>query len=39
LITVTDSPEEAIAVIREGLERTLTPEMAKPRRRWWFLGE
>jgi uncharacterized protein (TIGR00730 family) len=39
LITVTDSPEEAIAVIREGLERTLTPDMVKPRRRWWFLGE
>jgi uncharacterized protein (TIGR00730 family) len=39
LITVTDSPDEAIAVIREGLERTLTPDMVKPRRRWWFLGE
>lgn len=39
LITVTDSPDEAIETIREGLMRTLTPVAAKPRKKLWFLGE
>jgi hypothetical protein len=39
LITVTDSPDEAIETIREALMRTLTPITAKPRKKLWFLGE
>ncbi len=39
LITITDSPDEAIEAIREGLSRTLTPIVTKPRKRLWFLGE
>lgn len=39
LLTVTDSPEEAVEVIRESLERTLTPPQRRPRRKLWFLGE
>ncbi|QOJ01895.1 MAG: TIGR00730 family Rossman fold protein [Phycisphaeraceae bacterium] len=37
LLTVTDDPEEAVAAIRRGVERTL-PKITS-RKRWWFLGE
>lgn len=38
LLTLTDDPEYAVAVIREGLERNRPVlERGKPRRRWWLL--
>lgn len=38
-LTVTDSPEEAMAAILAGLERTLTPRQLNPKKRSWLLGE
>jgi len=39
LLTLTDSPEEAAEVIRAGVKDAIGAEAARPRKRYWFLGE
>jgi uncharacterized protein (TIGR00730 family) len=38
ILPVTDDPEEAMAIIRRGLEKQPAAAAQRPRRRWW-LGE